>query len=130
MRLSIAAGLVFAVALLGVNSGIASAHASLQKCNVKNNQLFRVGHTPAQIVGTFAEDLVPKESFMQVFEGINDHGLVTETQHSRVNFQNPKQMILPLPKHLPVDKYYLIWYTHSAVDKHFAAGIVYFSVVK
>jgi methionine-rich copper-binding protein CopC len=66
---------------------------------------------------------------MKVFEGQADHGLVTEKQSSVVSYKNPKVMTLQLPKLQP-EKYYLIWYTHSAADGHFAAGIVYFQVVK
>lgn len=66
---------------------------------------------------------------MAVFEGAADHGLVNEKTHSVVNFRNPKEMTLTLPRLQP-EKYYLIWYTRSAVDGHYAAGIVYFRVKK
>lgn len=117
---------IFSVFLAG--TGVASAHANLLRANIKNNQVLHVRQVPGQIVGTFAEVLDPNHSWMAVFEGVADHGLVTEKQHSRVNFQNPHQMTLKLPKLAP-DKYYLIWYTHSAADSHYAAGILYFQVV-
>jgi len=50
-----------------------------------------------------------------------------EKQHWAVNYQNPKEIDLTLPK-LIKEKYYLIWHTQSSVDQHFAAGIVYFQV--
>ncbi|MBV9281188.1 MAG: copper resistance protein CopC [Chloroflexi bacterium] len=118
-----------AVLLLGVTAGAVSAHASLQTCSIKNNQVFHAVGAPHMVTATFAEPLDPKFSWMKVFEGQADHGLVTEKQNSVVSFKNPKVMTLKLPKLQP-EKYYLIWYTHSAADGHFAAGIVYFQVVK
>lgn len=114
-------------ALLSTSLGSASAHANLLSANIKNNQVLRFGHTPKAIKATFAEELDPKKSWMAVFEGVADHGLVTEKQHSVVDFNHPKHMSLTLPK-LAKDKYYLIWYTHSTTDNHYAAGILYFSV--
>ncbi|HZU13664.1 MAG TPA: copper resistance protein CopC [Chloroflexota bacterium] len=114
------------LAVLAGSTGLASAHANLVRSNVKNNQVFRYGHTPRQIDGFFAENLLPKSSWMAVFEGVADHGMVS-VKHSHVNFQNPKEMVLPLPR-LARGKYYFIWYTKSADDNHIAAGIVYFRV--
>ena len=119
---ALAAGLTLTVA--GVTS--ASAHASLQKCSIKNGEVFHVGHTPRQVTAFFTEDLDPKQSWVKVFEGIADHGLV-EKESFVVNYKNPKEIILNLPP-LGKEPYYLIWYTHSADDGHFASGIVYFQV--
>lgn len=124
-RRIVAAG-AFLVALFGLPS-LAWAHANLVHCSIRNNRTFRSGHAPKSISATFAEDLDPRSSWMAVFEGQADHGLVTEKQHSAVNFKNSKEMTLKLPS-LSKEKYYLIWYTRSAVDGHDAAGIVYFSV--
>ena len=121
--------LVAALLLLALSTGVASAHANWLHGNVKNNQIFQLGHTPKQITGFFAERLVPAQSWMAIFEGVADHGLVTEKDHSVVNYKNPHEMILPLAHtKLVRDKYYVIWYTHSAEDGHFASGIVYFQV--
>lgn len=120
------AAVVAALILVGASSGVVSAHANLLHSNIKNNEVFSVGHTPKMVTAFFAEDL-ESPSWMAIFEGVADHGLVTEKQHSHVNFKNPKEMILPLPS-LAKDKYYLIWYTHSADDGHYAAGILYFQV--
>lgn len=120
------------VALLlgvGLNATVASAHANLLRSNIKNNAVFHAGHVPRSVQGFFAERLDPNKSWMAVFEGAADHGLVTEKQRSVVNYLNPEEMILKLPKLHP-DKYYLMWYTRSAVDGHYAAGIVYFQVRK
>lgn len=122
------AALAAVLMLLGISDGIASAHASLVSSNIKNYQTFKYGHAPKSIVGHFAEQLDPGKSWMAVFEGVADHGLVTEKQHSVVNFKTPTVMTLALPKNLAKDKYYLIWYTRSAVDGHYACGIVYFQV--
>jgi methionine-rich copper-binding protein CopC len=129
MRHIAAAAATVLLLVFSVGAPRAFAHANLTHATIKNNQVFRAGHTPKQVVGTFAERLDPNptKTWMKVFEGEADHGLVTEKQHSTVNFRNPKQMILPLPR-MGKGKYYLIWYTHSAEDGHFAAGIVYFSV--
>ena len=127
MKRHVVVALVAALSVLGMSATGASAHANLLRSNIKNNQVFRVGHAPKMITAFFAEDLDPKQSWMAVFEGVADHGLVTEKQRSVVNFKNPHEMTLRLPK-LDRDKYYLIWYTHSTDDNHYAAGIVYFSV--
>jgi methionine-rich copper-binding protein CopC len=129
MAFRLLAALAACILALSMGVGAVSAHANLLHSNIKNNQILHVGQVPRQITGTFAEPLDPKQSWMAVFEGVADHGLVTEKQHSVVNYKNPKQMTLKLPK-LDPDKYYLIWYTHSAADGHYAAGILYFQVVK
>jgi len=121
--------LAAALLLLGVTTGVASAHANWLHGNLTNNQVFRYGHTPRQIQGFFAERLVPNQSWMAIFEGVADHGLVTEKDHSIVNYQNPTEMILSLSHtKLIREKYYLVWYTHSAEDGHYAAGVIYFQV--
>src|SRR5947209_17048057 len=96
----IAAACAAALLSLAVAAPGALAHANLIRSTIKNNQVLKAGHTPKQVVGTFAEELDPKasSSWMKVFEGEADHGLVTEKRHSTVNFKNPKQMTLPLPK--------------------------------
>lgn len=118
---------VLAASLMASLTTPASAHANLVKCNIKNHEVFRVGHMPHRIVGHFAEELDPARSWMQVFEGVADHGLVTEHQKSKVSFKHPKVITVKLPKLHPL-KYYLIWYTHSLQDGHYAAGVVYFRV--
>lgn len=118
-----AAAILLAV---GLSTGSVSAHANLIRCSIKNNQVFSVAHAPRNVQAFFAEDL-DKGSWIAVFEGQADHGLVTEKQHSVINFKNPKEMTLQLPK-LGKERYYLMWYTHSADDGHYAAGVVYFQV--
>lgn len=105
----------------------ALAHANLIRSSIKNGQVFKPGHTPKTVRSYFAEDLDPKGSWMAVFEGQADHGLVTRKERSRINFADPKEMTLSLPK-LGREKYYLLWYTRSAVDGDIAAGVVYFQV--
>lgn len=121
--------LVFAVSAVLVLelSTPALAHASLVKCSIKNHQVIRYGHQPSKIVATFAEELNPDKSWMAVFDGVGDHGLVTVNSKSHISIKNLKQMTLKLPK-LRRAPYYLIWYTHSLQDGHYAAGAVYFSV--
>ena len=121
--------LACAAALVLALSGWAQvfAHASLTSCTIKNNDIFPLAHAPRTVIATFAEPLDPKQSWINVFEGVADHGLVNEKTRSIVNFKNPKQMTLRLPA-LHRERYYLVWYTHSAADGHFAAGIVYFRV--
>jgi methionine-rich copper-binding protein CopC len=107
----------------------ALAHASLTRSSIKNGAVFHVKNAPKMIQAFFAENLDPKQSWINVFEGVADHGLVNEKTRSVVNFKNPKELTLRLPTLRP-DKYYFVWYTHSEDDGHFAAGVVYFSVVK
>jgi methionine-rich copper-binding protein CopC len=113
--------------LVAMNTGIVSAHASLVSATIKSGQVFHVGQTPKLVKALFAEPLDPAKSWIAVFENQADHGLVTDKQHSVVNFKNPKEMDLALPK-IDKGKYYLMWYTHSAADGHFAAGVRYFQV--
>lgn len=116
-----------ALVLIGVTISSASAHASLTRCSIKNGQVFTVANEPHKITAFFAEPLDIKQSWIAVFEGQADHGLVTEKQHTLFNYKNPQEMMLNLPK-MGKEKYYMIWYTHSAADGHYAAGIVYFQV--
>jgi methionine-rich copper-binding protein CopC len=117
------------LALAYATAGSALAHASLAHANIKNGAVFHVKTAPKTLQAFFAENLDPKQSWVNVFEGVADHGLVNEKTKSVVNFKNPKEMTLRLPTLQP-DKYYFIWYTHSEDDGHYAAGIVYFTVVK
>jgi methionine-rich copper-binding protein CopC len=109
----------------------ALAHASLVRCTIKGGEVFKAGHTPRTIQAFFAEDLVPNQSWINVYENQADHGVVVEskppTQLSHINFKNPKELILQLPK-LDPGMYDLIWFTHSADDGHWAAGNVFFRV--
>lgn len=114
------------ILVMGATTARVSAHASLVRCSIKNGQVFKVGHTPSMVKAFFAEELTPSQSWITVYEGQADHGQV-EKQHWAVNYQNPKEIDLTLPK-LIKEKYYLIWHTQSSVDQHFAAGIVYFQV--
>lgn len=127
MRQRLVAAIAAVLLLTIFGSGSASAHAGLVRSSIKNNAVFRLGHAPHTVQAFFAEDLDPKTSWIAVFEGRADHGLVTEKEHSIVNYKNPKEMTLQLPR-LGKERYYLIWYTHSTEDGHFAAGIVYFQV--
>ncbi|MDQ2741639.1 MAG: hypothetical protein M3Z66_04995 [Chloroflexota bacterium] len=131
MKSRLVAASIATFLFIGAGTGLASAHANLLRATIKNNEVFKVGHTPKVLQGFFAQDLDsnPNRTWMAIFEGVADHGLVTEKQHSVVNFRNPKEMTVKLPRLAP-DMYYIIWYTHSAVDGHYAAGIVYFSVKK
>jgi methionine-rich copper-binding protein CopC len=125
MRRNAAAALAaVSIAVFG-GSSIASAHASLTRCSIKNNAVFTVKTAPRLITAFFAEPLDPARSWINVFEGQADHGLVNDSTKSQV--VGPQELMLRLPKLLK-EKYYVIWYTHSAKDGHFAAGIVYFTV--
>jgi methionine-rich copper-binding protein CopC len=120
---------IFIPCLALFSPGDVLAHASLTHANIKNGTLFHAKTAPKLLQAFFAENLDPKQSWINVFEGVGDHGLVNERSKSVVNFKNPKEMTLQLPKLRP-DKYYFVWYTHSEDDGHYAAGVVYFSVVK
>ena len=126
-RILTACSLVLLLAF--ASTGGALAHASLIRANIKNGAVYHVKTAPKMLQAFFAENLDPKQSWVNVFEGVADHGLVNEKTKSVVNFKDPKELTLQLPTLRP-DKYYFMWYTHSEDDGHFAAGIVYFSVVK
>jgi methionine-rich copper-binding protein CopC len=127
LRISIAGFLALLLAFASTDGAL--AHASLTRANIKNGAVYHVKTAPKTLQAFFAENLDPKQSWVNVFEGVADHGLVNEKTKSVVNFKNPKEMTLKLPTLQP-DKYYFVWYTHSEDDGHFAAGVVYFSVVK
>jgi methionine-rich copper-binding protein CopC len=126
-RIPIACSLALLLAFVSTSGAL--AHASLTHANIKNGAVYHVKSVPKTLQAFFAETLDPKASWINVFEGVGDHGLVNEKTKSVVNFKNPKEMILRLPKLQP-DKYYFVWYTHSEDDDHYAAGIVYFRVIK
>jgi methionine-rich copper-binding protein CopC len=125
VRRTLLAAFAAAAISLSVSALPVSAHASLTSCSIKNNQVFTQATAPKTIKAFFAEPLDPSKSWINVFEGQADHGLVNDKAKSVV--AGPKEMTLKLPK-LQKEKYYMIWYTHSAADGHFAAGIVYFTV--
>jgi methionine-rich copper-binding protein CopC len=127
MRFISAVFVVLCLALFSI-PGRALAHANLISCSIKNHEAFSLSHAPRTITGTFAEELTPGKSWMSVFEGSGDHGLVNETTTAIVNFNNPKVMTLRMKATWHKGPYYLIWYTVSAVDGHKAAGIVYFQI--
>ena len=129
MKTRLLAALALALTLPFFTAGSALAHASLTRANIKNGAVFHVKTAPKQLQAYFAENLDPKQSWINVFEGVADHGLVNEKTKSAVNFKNPKEMTLQLPALRP-GKYYFVWYTHSEDDGHYAAGVVYFTVVK
>ncbi len=129
MKYRILVACSLAIALAGGFAHSALAHASLTTANIKNGEVFHVKTAPKTLTAYFAESLDPNKSWVNVFEGVADHGLINEKTHSIVNYKNPKEMTLKLPALAP-DKYYFVWYTHSAEDGHYACGIVYFSVVK
>jgi methionine-rich copper-binding protein CopC len=129
VKLRIPIACLLALLFAFASTGDALAHASLTRANIKNGEIFHVKSAPKTLQAFFAETLDPKASWINVFEGVGDHGLVNEKTKSIVNFRNPKEMILRLPKLQP-DKYYFVWYTHSEDDGHYAAGVVYFGVIK
>jgi methionine-rich copper-binding protein CopC len=115
--------------LVAITTSRAFAHASLSHANIKNGAVFSVNAAPKVLQTYFAENLDPNLSWVNVFEGVADHGLVNEKTKSAVNFKNPKEMTLQLPRLRP-GSYYFVWYTHSEDDGHYAAGVVYFRIVK
>jgi methionine-rich copper-binding protein CopC len=127
LRVLVAGSLALLLAF--ASTGGALAHASLTRANIKNGAVLHVKSVPRTLQTFFAETLDPKQSWVNVFEGVGDHGLVNEKTKSIVNFKNPKEMTLRLPTLRP-DRYYFVWYTHSEDDGHYAAGVVYFRVVK
>ena len=93
------------------------AHASLTHASIKNGAVFHARTAPKTLRADFAENLDPKQSWINVFDGVADHGLVNENTRSVVNYKNPKELVLRLPTLHP-GKYYFVWYTRSEDDGH------------
>src|SRR5437773_9198717 len=76
-RRALAAALLAGALMLGV-AGIASAHASLVRANIKPGQVFAHNAYPRTLTAFFAENVNPKGSWVHVFEGAatSDHVLV------------------------------------------------------
>ena len=127
VRRALAAGLLAgAVALSAV--GLASAHASLVRANIKAGQVFAHNAYPRTITAFFAENVNPKNSWVHVFEGdpAGDHGMV-DTGMNTFPFKNSKEITATLPSGLK-GLYTLIWFTQSADDGHKAAFTLNFTV--
>jgi hypothetical protein len=93
--------ILLAAALILPFSGIASAHASLVKANIKPGQVFPTGAYPRLLTAFFAENVNPKNSWIHVFEGdpSGDHGMV-DLGNEVYPFKNPKEITVSLPKGL------------------------------
>ena len=126
-RRLIAAGLLAALAALPF-AGIASAHASLVRANIKPGQVFAHNGYPRTITAYFAENINPKGSWVHVFEGdpSGDHGMV-DRGNEQYPFKNPKEITVGLPKGLK-GRYTLMWFTKSADDGHEAGNAFTFTI--
>src|SRR5579884_4464455 len=95
-RLAVACALAGALAL--PFAGVASAHASLVRANIKPGQVFAHNAYPRTITAFFAENVNPQNSWVHVFEGdpAGDHGLV-DTGKNGFPFKNPKEITATLP---------------------------------
>jgi methionine-rich copper-binding protein CopC len=109
-------------------AGVASAHASLARANIKAGQIFAHNTYPRTITAYFAENVNPKTSWVHVFEGdpAGDHAMV-DTGINRFPFKNPKEITATLPRGLK-GRYTLIWFTQSADDAHKAGNSFTFTV--
>jgi copper transport protein len=127
LRRFIAAGLLASACLL-LAVGLASAHASLVKANIKAGQIFALNAYPRTLTAFFAENVNPKTSWIHVFEGDpkGDHGLV-DSDNVQFPFKNPKEITVGLPKGLK-GLYTVIWFTQSADDGHKAGNSFTFTV--
>jgi methionine-rich copper-binding protein CopC len=126
-RRALAAGLLAGTLVLSM-AGIASAHASLVRANIKPGQVFAHNAYPRTLTAFFAENVNPRGSWVHVFEGDpkGDHGMV-EPGSVQFPFKNPKEITLGLPKGLK-GLYTVIWFTTSADDGHKAASAFNFTV--
>ena len=109
-------------------AGVALAHASLVKANIKAGQVFAHNAYPRTVTAFFAENINPKSSWVHIFEGdpSGDHGLVDLGKES-YPFKNPKEITVGLPKGLK-GLYTLMWYTTSADDGHEAGNAFTFTI--
>ncbi len=109
-------------------AGVASAHASLVKANIKPGQVFTSSTYPRLLTAYFAENVNPKTSWVHVFEGdpAGDHGLV-DLNNEAYPFKNPKEITVGLPKGLK-GLYTVMWFTQSADDGHMAGNAFTFTI--
>ena len=126
-RGALAAGLLVGTLTLSL-AGVASAHASLVRANIKPGQVFAHNAYPRTLTAFFAENVNPKGSWVHVFEGDpkGDHGMV-EPNNVQFPFKNPKEITVGLPTGLK-GLYTVIWFTTSADDGHKAASAFNFTV--
>jgi methionine-rich copper-binding protein CopC len=127
-RRVLGAGLLALVLVLSAASG-ASAHANLVRANIKPGQVFAANAYPRVLTAFFAENVVPKNSWVHVFEGdpASDHAMV-DLGNENVPFSNSKEITVGLPAGLK-GLYTVIWFTKSADDGH-VAGFSYSFTVK
>lgn len=109
-------------------AGLASAHASLVRANIKPGQTFAHNAYPRTVTAYFAENVNPKNSWVHVFEGdpSGDHGMV-DLGNEQFPFKNPKEITVGLPKGLK-GVYTLMWFTKSVDDGHEAGNAFSFTV--
>jgi methionine-rich copper-binding protein CopC len=126
-RRALAAGLVAGTLTLSV-AGVASAHASLVRANIKPGQVFAHNAYPRTLTAFFAENVNPRGSWVHVFEGDpkGDHAMV-EPSKVQFPFKNPKEITVGLPRGLK-GLYTVIWFTTSADDGHKAGSAFNFTV--
>src|SRR2546427_6140075 len=117
-----------AIPLLLVGPGTVSAHASLVRANIKPGQVFAHNAYPRTLTAFFAENVVPKNSWVHVFEGDpkGDHSMA-DLGNEAYPFKNPKEITVGLPKGLK-GLYTLMWFTKSADDGHIAGNAFTFTV--
>ena len=126
-RRALAAGLLAGALTLSV-AGVASAHASLVRANIKPGQVFAHNAYPRTLTAFFTENVNPKGSWVHVFEGApkGDHGMA-DLGNVQFPFKNPKEITVGLPKGLK-GLYTVIWFTASADDGHKAGSAFNFTV--
>ncbi len=125
-RLVLAGVLAGALVLSAV--GVASAHASLVRANIRPGQVFSSTNYPRTVTAYFAENVNPAGSWIHVFEGdpAGDHGMV-DLGNEKYPFKNPKEITVGLPKGLK-GLYTFMWFTKSADDGHVAGNAFTFTV--
>lgn len=109
-------------------AGVASAHASLVRANIKPGQVFAHNAYPRTITAFFAENVDPKGSWIHVFEGDphGDHGLA-DLENEGFPFKNSKEITVGLPRGLK-GLYTFMWFTQSADDGHKAGNAFTFTI--
>ena len=126
-RRVLAAGLLAGTLTLSL-AGVASAHASLVRANIKPGQIVAHNAYPRTLTAFFAENVNPRGSWVHVFEGDpkGDHAMV-DLGNVQFPFRNPKEITVGLPKGLK-GLYTVIWFTTSVDDGHKAGSAFNFSV--
>ncbi|HLH72148.1 MAG TPA: copper resistance protein CopC, partial [Chloroflexota bacterium] len=114
---------VLAMAILGLTTGLASAHANLVRSDPPANA--SLAQSPAKVQLWFSEPLEPSFSQAVVYDTNQQR---VDAGDSHVAPDDSASLIVSLKPNLPKGTYAIAWMTQSKVDGHIVRGIVPFGV--